>query len=401
MAMFQGPEKIKLYLHFNIADYLPSMPDVLKMIDLEKVHHPMLPELEAAIRQVIARSEFINGPAVRLFLEQLQEYTGAPYIIGCGNGTDALQLALMALELPAGAEVILPAFNYVSAAEVVALLGYKPVFADVSPDTFNLHPASLAQQVTANTAAVVPAHLFGQCADMPRIMALAREKGLAVIEDNAQSLGARCGGPGQDPALGGTIGQAGTTSFFPTKMLGGMGDGGAVFTGEEVLARRIAQLARHGQDQKYRFMRLGMNSRLDSMQAAVLAVKLRYLNDHIRARQQVAQSYEQVLQGIEGLQLPTTYPGHTHVYNQYTLRVELQQRDALQQYLTSRDIPTAVYYPAPLHLQPAFGYLGYQKGDFPVAEQLCDQVLSLPMHPAVTPQQIAFVGEAIHRFFRS
>jgi UDP-2-acetamido-2-deoxy-ribo-hexuluronate aminotransferase len=399
MAKFQGPGKIKLYLPFNIAAFFPPMPDVLKMIDLEKVHHPLQPELEAAIHQVITRSEFINGPTVRLFLEQLQDYTRAPYIIGCGNGTDALQLALMALELPTGAEVIVPAFNYVSAAEVVALLGYKPVFADVCPATFNLDPVSLAQQVTSRTAAVIPAHLFGQCADMSRIMALARGKGLMVIEDNAQSLGATGAGQGEGPALGGTIGQVGTTSFFPTKMLGGMGDGGAVFTRDEVLAQRITQLARHGQDQKYQFMRVGLNSRLDSVQAAVLAVKLRYLDDHIRARQQVAQGYEQTLRGIEGLQLPATCPGHTHVYNQFTLRIAWHQRDALQQYLTSRDIPTAVYYPIPLHLQPAYRYLGYQKGDFPVAEQLCSQVLSLPIHPAVTPQQVAFIGEAIHRFF--
>jgi UDP-2-acetamido-2-deoxy-ribo-hexuluronate aminotransferase len=399
MAMFQVAGKIQLYLPLRIAHFYPTMADVLKMIDLEKLHQPLQPELEAAIQQVISRSDFINGQAVDLFLEKLQAYTGAAHVIGCGNGTDALQLALMALELPAGAEVILPAFNYVSAAEVVALLGYKPVFADVCPLTFNLDPVSVAQRISPATAAVIAVHLFGQCADMARIMPLAREKGLYLIEDNAQSLGATCGGSGTAPAFGGTIGQVGTTSFFPTKMLGGMGDGGAVMTQDGDLARRITQIARHGQDQPYRFVRVGMNSRLDSVQAAVLAVKLRYLDEHIRMRQQIAISYGQALQGIEALQLPATAPGHTHVYNQYTLQIAPGHRDALQQYLQSRQIPTAVYYPVPLHLQPAYRYLGHKKGDFPVAEQLCDTVLSLPIHPVITAGQIAYIGEAIHRFF--
>jgi UDP-2-acetamido-2-deoxy-ribo-hexuluronate aminotransferase len=371
-----------------------------KMIDLEKLHQQMQPELQQAIHQVILQSDFINGRAVDSFLAALKAYSGAANIIGCGNGTDALQLALMALDLKAGAEVILPAFNYVSAAEAVALLGLKPVFADVCPDTFNLDPASVADKLTAKTAAVIPVHLFGQCAPMDRLMPLAQENNLYVIEDNAQSLGATWQGPDNYLAFGGNSGHLGTTSFFPSKMLGGMGDGGAVFTGDAALAGRIKQLARHGQQEKYRFDRIGINSRLDGLQAAVLEVKLRYLDQHISARQAIAGWYHQVLMEVPQVALPRTAAGNTHVYNQYTIRVVSKEREALQRYLLGQGIPTAVYYPMPLHMQPAYRYLGCQSGDFPVAELLCGQVLSLPIHPLLSYEEVCLIGEKIRQFFQ-
>jgi UDP-2-acetamido-2-deoxy-ribo-hexuluronate aminotransferase len=274
------------------------------------------------------------------------------------------------------------------------------VLADVCADTFNLDPDSVARRITPKTAAVIPVHLFGHCADMARLMPLTREKELAVIEDNAQSLGATCCVTGQTPVYGGTIGMLGTTSFFPTKMLGGMGDGGAVFTNDARLARRIAQTARHGQEQKYSYGWVGLNSRLDSLQAAVLTVKLRYLEQHILARRQVAGWYTQVLQEEKQVSLPGTQPGHTHVYNQYTIRVAPNKRDVLRQFLASSNIPTGLYYQTPLHLQPAYRYLGYLPGDLPQAELLCRSVISLPMHPFITQEQVAYIGEKIKHFFK-
>lgn len=371
----------------------------LKMNDLEGLHRPMQEKILSAISQILDRSDFINGEAVDHFLDQLGQFTGAAYAIGCGNGTDALQLALMALDLPPRSEVIVPVFNYVSAAETVALLGYTPVFADAERDTFNLDPAALPSLMNLNTTALIAAHLFGQCADMGRILALGKTHKLQVIEDNAQSLGAACLSPDGALALGGTLGQVGATSFFPTKMLGALGDGGAVFTQDEKLARRIMQTARHGQGNKYEFLRVGINSRLDSLQAAVLGVKLPYLAGHIRARQQVARWYDEQLDGLDGVFIPLITPGNTHVYNHYTIRVAGGLRDRLREYLEKHQVPSQVYYGLPLHLQPAYRHLGYQKGDFPVAEDLCGSVLSLPMHPLLEAGQVAYIGEKVRNFF--
>ncbi|UOQ70351.1 DegT/DnrJ/EryC1/StrS family aminotransferase [Hymenobacter cellulosilyticus] len=371
----------------------------IHLLDLAAQHAPIQSEINAALQEVLSQAAFIQGPAVGEFARELGTYLDEAHVIPCGNGTDALQLALMSLGLPAGAEVIVPAFTYVATMEAVAILGLRPVCVEVLPDTFGLDPAAVAAAITPRTGAIIAVHLFGQCADLTSLTELARQHRLALIEDNAQAIGATWQ-LAQGPAVfAGTVGEVGTTSFFPSKNLGALGDGGALFTRDEARATYLRQLANHGQTRKYYHEHVGLNSRLDTLQAAVLRVKLRHLPTWTAARQQVAALYDDALSGLSGLQIPVRDARSTHVFHQYTVTVEPGRRDALQEFLRERGIPSVVYYPVPTHLQPAYQYLGYQPGQFPVAEQLCRTVLSLPIHPTLPREQQHYIIGAIKEYF--
>lgn len=373
----------------------------IKMVDLKAQYGKIKPELDAAFSAVMESMEFINGPQVGAFARSLENYLNVRHAIPCANGTDALQIALMALELPAGSEVIVPAFNYVSAAEVVALLGLKPVFADVLPDTFNIDPASVRKVITPNTKAVIPVHLFGQSAPMRDIMEVAMEHQLWVIEDNAQSLGAHFVRDGEQEEMAGTLGHIGTTSFFPSKPLGGMGDGGAVFTNNDKLAETIRMIANHGQTEKYKFSTIGVNSRLDTLQAAMLDVKIKYLDEYNEARKEIARFYDNAFAESHLVKAPHRAIYSSHVYHQYTIQVKPEVRDGLKAYLRDNHIPSMVYYPTPLHLQEAYAHLGYVTGSLPVSEHLAASVLSLPMHSELKEDQLTYICEHVLNYIKS
>ncbi|WP_439883143.1 DegT/DnrJ/EryC1/StrS family aminotransferase [Pontibacter sp. MBLB2868] len=372
----------------------------IKMVDLKAQYGKLKPELDAAFSAVMESMEFINGPQVDNFARSLEQYLQVKHAIPCANGTDALQIALMALQLPAGAEVIVPSFNYVSAAEVVALLGYKPIFADVLPDTYTLDPTSVSQLISPATAAVIPVHLFGQAAPMHEIMQLAHQYNLWVIEDNAQALGARYVQPDGGEVMAGTIGHIGTTSFFPSKPLGGMGDGGAVFTNDDKLAAILKKIANHGQSEKYKFSTIGVNSRLDTLQAAMLDVKIKYVDEYNNARQEIARFYDNAFAETQAVQAPHRASYSSHVYHQYTITVAPELRDQLKSHLRDNHIPSMVYYPEPLHLQEAYAYVGKMKGDLPVSELLSRSVLSLPMHSELKVEQLEYICEHVLDFIR-
>ena len=378
----------------------PSLPAAVQMVDLtgqlRKIDH----ELQAAIDSVLKNAYFINGPEVKEFQHNLQAFLGNNHVISCGNGTDALQIALMALGLKAGDEVIMPAYTYVATAEVAALLKLKPVFADVHPETFTIESVQVENAITSRSKSIIPVHLFGQCADMETLLDLGKKYSLNIIEDNAQAIAAEYTFTSGSKKQAGTIGDIGTTSFFPSKNLGCYGDGGAIFTDNDELARKMQMIANHGQEEKYYHDVVGVNSRLDTLQAAILNVKLKYLKDYTKARQQAAAFYDEALKDIPQLKIPARNPNSTHVFHQYTLQVENGKRNALQAYLKGKGIPTMIYYPVPLHLQKAYQYLGYKKGDFPVAEALCEKVISLPMHTELDQQQLSYITEAIRAFFK-
>ncbi|HET9502931.1 MAG TPA: DegT/DnrJ/EryC1/StrS family aminotransferase [Hymenobacter sp.] len=377
---------------------LPSQP--IALLDLADEHAPYQAELDAAWQATVQEAAFIQGPAVKQFAAELGAHLGSAHVVPCANGTDALTLALMSLNLPAGTEVIVPAFTYVATLEAAALLGLRPVLVDVLPDTFNIDPAAVRAALTARTGAVVAVHLFGQCADLEELTTICHAADVAIIEDNAQALGATFTFANGRTMHAGTVGEIGTTSFFPSKNLGCLGDGGALLTRDAARAQLLHQLANHGQSQKYHHQRIGLNSRLDTLQAALLRVKLRHLPAAQAARQAVAARYDVALSGIPGLHIPARDPRSTHVFHQYTLRIEGNgRRDALQQHLKQHGVPSAIYYPLPVHQQPAYEYLGYRAGQFPVAEQLCRQVLSLPVHPGLTVAQQEYVTEFLGAFF--
>ena len=370
---------------------LPSLKPI-QLLDLAAEHAALQPALGQAMQAVLDEAAFIQGPAVGLFAEELGQYLGGAHVVPCANGTDALTLALMSLDLPAGAEVIVPAFTYIATLEAVALLGLRPVLADVLPDTFNLDPAAVAAALTPRTGAVVAVHLFGQCAELEALTALCQQHGVALIEDNAQALGATFRFADGRVAHAGAVGTVGTTSFFPSKNLGCLGDGGALLCADPARAALLRQLANHGQSRKYHHQRIGLNSRLDTLQAAALRLKLRQLPANQAARQAVAARYDVALAQVPGLAVPARDPRSTHVFHQYTLTLaEPARRAALREFLAHHGIPTMIYYPLPVHAQPAYAYLGYRVGDFPVAEHLCAAVLSLPIHPLLTAEQVAWV----------
>ena len=360
----------------------------------------MQPALDEALWEVMATAAFIQGPAVGQFAAELGEYLGGAHVVPCANGTDALTLALMSLQLPAGAEVIVPAFTYVATLEAAALLGLRPVLADVLPGTFNLDPAAVAAALTPRTGAIMAVHLFGQCADLEALRAVAARAKVALVEDNAQAIGATFRFASGETAFAGTVGEVGTTSFFPSKNLGALGDGGALLTRDPARAALLHQFANHGQSQKYYHQHIGLNSRLDTLQAALLRVKLRHLPAATAARQAVAARYDAALAAIPGLTIPARDPRSTHVFHQYTLQLaEASRRDELQHFLKSCGVPTMIYYPLPVHAQLAYAYLGYRVGQFPVAEQLCRSVLSLPIHPRLTAEQAEYTAGCLRTFF--
>jgi dTDP-4-amino-4,6-dideoxygalactose transaminase len=356
----------------------------------------MRTKMNAAISKVARSGDYINGEAVKDFSSNLAAYTGAKYVIPCANGTDALQIALMALGLQPGDEVIVPNFAYVAAAEAVALLRLTPVPVDVDPETFNIDVQKITNSLSLKTKAIIPVHLFGQCSDMAPILKIAKENALYVIEDNAQSIGSVYTFPSGERLQAGTIGDIGTLSFFPTKNLGCYGDGGALLTNNEELAQKMQMVASHGQTTKYQHELIGCNSRLDTLQAAILDVKLPFLDEYIQARQQTAQAYNKALEARSDLyEIPKCIAASTHVYHQYTLKVKLDKRDALQQYLKKRKTPTVIYYPTPLHRQPAFRGVIRIGSDLGETEKLCKAALSLPIHPELTEEQIRYITDLL------
>jgi dTDP-4-amino-4,6-dideoxygalactose transaminase len=374
----------------------------LKMVDLELEQRFFGPAIEKGIGEVLRHTQFIRGPEVMQFAEALSAYLSFPgekvHVIPCANGTDALQLALMALGIGPGDEVIVPAFTYVATAEVARLLGVGVRWVDVSLSHFNLLPEALEAAYTPRVKAIVPVHLFGQAAPMEPILEFARQKGLYVIEDVAQALGASYYTP-QGPRKLGTLGDIGCTSFFPSKNLGCYGDGGAVFTRDAKLAEKIARIANHGQSTLYEFVDIGVNSRLDSLQAAILLAKLPYLDELNARRRAAANYYDARLRHIPELIIPERVSWGDHIFHQYTLRVLQGRRDALRAHLQKAQVPSMIYYPKPLHLQPAYQSPEYPPGSFPNAERLATEVLSLPMHPFLQEDQLDYIVTAVERFF--
>ncbi|MCF8309081.1 MAG: DegT/DnrJ/EryC1/StrS family aminotransferase [Bacteroidales bacterium] len=370
------------------------------MVDLVGQYHNIKPEVDKAIEEVMETGTFIKGPAVKQFQTNLEEYLDVKHVIPCGNGTDALQISMMALGLQPGDEVITPSFTFIATAEVIALLGLKPVFVDVDPDTFTLNMDEVEKSITSNTKAILPVHLFGQCADMNRIMHLAEKHNLSVIEDTCQAIGAEYTLKDGSAQQAGTIGDLGAMSFFPSKNLGTFGDGGAIFTNNEDLAEKCRSITNHGMKRKYYHDDIGVNSRLDSLHAAILDVKLKYLDTYIANRQKAAEYYNRAFKNIPQLQTPFIKKDSTHVYHQYTLVTKDIDRDKLKEHLSEQGIASAVYYPVPIHLQNAYQHLGYKEGDLPVTEKLSKNVISLPMHTELTKDIQDEIIEAVKKFLK-
>lgn len=370
----------------------------ISMVDLHGQYLRIKPEIDRAIQDVLDSTAFIQGPQVGTFAGNLAKYTGAKFVIPCANGTDALQVAMMALDLKPGDEVILPVHTYVATAEVIALLGLVPVFIDVDAKSFNIEVSQLESKITPKTKAIVPVHLYGQCADMEPIMKIANKHKLFVIEDTAQALSASYTFADGTKAMAGTIGTVGTTSFFPSKNLGCFGDGGAIFTNDEKLAEKLKMMANHGQRVKYHHDVIGVNSRLDTMQAAILDVKLKYLPEYTQKRNDVASYYDSNLKNIKGVTTPHRVSNSTHAFHQYTLQVE--RRDELKEHLSKENIPTMIYYPMPLHYQTAYKRPGFGPGSFPVTEQLSKTVISLPIHTEMKTEELEVICNSIKNFYR-
>ncbi len=369
----------------------------IQMVDLISQYQDIKSEVDAAMQEVVASAQFIKGPRVAAFETNLANYLGAKHVIGCANGTDALQVALMALDLQAGDEVIVPSFTYVATAEVIALLGLKPIMIDVELDSFNVNGDLVAAAITEKTKAIVPVHLFGQSTDMQPIMDLAKGLKIPVIEDNAQAIGAVYNGHQK----AGTIGDIGCTSFFPSKNLGCYGDGGAIFTNSEELDAKIRMIANHGQSRRYYHDSIGVNSRLDALQAVVLDIKLKRLDQYNAARQKAAAYYDAAFKNIATLQIPFQAKHSTHVFHQYTLRVKNGRRDALQTFLKERGIPTGIYYPVPLYRQKAYQHYFDQNQGLPNTEVLCQEVLSLPMHSELDKELLDYIAGSVVDFFKA
>lgn len=371
---------------------------MIRMVDLKTQYENIREEIDRSVLDVIASTEYINGSAVKKFQAELEAYQGCAHVVPCANGTDALQIAMMALGLKPGDEVIVPAFTYVATAEVIALLGLTPVMVDVDPDTFNISIEQTAAAVTPRTKAIVPVHLFGQSADMEPLLALAKRHNLFVIEDNAQATGSDYTFSDGTRQKTGSMGHIGCTSFFPSKNLGCYGDGGAMTTNDDDIAQRLRMVANHGQNKLYHHAVIGVNSRLDSIQAAILSVKLKRLDQYNTARRRAADYYDAAFADVPQLKTPARQPNSTHVFHQYTLVLREGDRDALRQYLTDRQIPAMIYYPIPLYKQEAFAAY-WPGGELPVTEQLCRSVISLPMHSELDAAQQDQIVEGVKAFF--
>ena len=372
----------------------------IQMVDLKSQYEKIKTAVDAAIHTVIDNTTFINGPEVKAFQADLEKYLNVKHVIPCANGTDALQIAMMALDLKPGDEVITADFTYVATAEVIALLGLKPVLVDVIPDTFDIDVKAIEKAITPKTKAIVPVHLFGQCANMEAVMELAKKHNLFVIEDVAQAIGADYTFSNGTKQKAGTIGTVGCTSFFPSKNLGCYGDGGAMYTNEDELAKKIRMIANHGQSVQYVHDSIGVNSRLDSIQAAILGIKLKQLDSYAAARNKAADYYDKAFANNPKLKTPARVKNSTHVFHHYTLQLVGVDRTKLREFLASKDIPAMIYYPIPLHLQKAYLDPRYKEGDFPVTEKLCASVLSLPMHTELDEETLKYITENVLEFLK-
>jgi dTDP-4-amino-4,6-dideoxygalactose transaminase len=370
----------------------------IHMVDLKSQYDKIQKEIDEAVLNVIRSTAYINGPEVKSFQAELEQYLNVKHVIPCANGTDALQIAMMALGLKPGDEVITASFTYVATAEVIALLGLTPVLVDVYPDTFDINVEAIERAITSKTKAIVPVHLFGQCANMEGILKLAKKYNLFVIEDVAQAIGAEYTFSDGTVKKAGTMGDIGCTSFFPSKNLGCYGDGGAMYTNNEELAKKLRMIANHGQSVQYVHDSIGVNSRLDSIQAAILRIKLRHLDAYAAARNKAAAYYDKAFANHPKIKTPVRAKNTTHVFHQYTLQLSGVDRNALREFLASKEIPAMVYYPIPLHMQKAYANPRYKEGDFPVTEKLCSSVISLPMHTELDEEQLKYITEAVLEF---
>jgi len=368
------------------------------MVDLKGQYLKIKEEVDKGIMEVIDSTSFIKGPAVQKFQAHLEDYLNVKHVIPCGNGTDALQVAMMALGLKPGDEVITTSFTFIATAEVIALLGLTPVLVDVKADTYIIDPAAIRKAITDKTKAIVPVHLFGQSAEMEEIMAIAKEYDLFVIEDNAQAIGADYIFNDGSKKKTGTIGHIGCTSFFPSKNLGAYGDGGAIFTNDDQIAEQLRAIVNHGMKVRYYHDYVGVNSRLDSIQAAILDVKLKHLDEYCDARRAAADYYDKAFANHPKISTPHRFHKSTHVFHQYTLVTKDVDRDALKAFLAENGIPMMIYYPVPLHMQKAYKSDRYSEGDFPVTEALSNTVISLPMHTELSEEQLEYITSKVLEF---
>jgi UDP-2-acetamido-2-deoxy-ribo-hexuluronate aminotransferase len=371
----------------------------IQMVDLKAQYGKIGKEIDGAIKSVLESTAFIKGPDIKLFEEELQDYMGVKHVVTCANGTDALHLALMVPGLKPGDEVITTNFTFIATAEVVALSGLKLVLVEPETGSFNISVDAVRKAITPRTRAIIPVHLYGQCADMEGIMELAREHNLFIIEDAAQATGTDYFFSEGIKKKAGTIGHIGTTSFFPSKNLGCYGDGGALYTNDDNFAKKLRSIANHGMKIRYHYDDIGVNSRLDTIQAAILRVKLKYLSKFNEARVRAADYYDKALSTSDMIAVPERMSYSSHIFHQYTIKVKSGLRDDLRNFLQSKNIPSMVYYPGPLHVQEAYRFLGYKENDFPVTAALCKEVLSLPMHPDMEPEQLEYIVGNILKFF--
>lgn len=378
----------------------------IQMVDLVQQYQEIKPQIQESFSRILDSASFINGPEVAAFQKDLESYLGVKHVIPCANGTDALQIAMMGLGLQPGDEVITADFTFAATVEVIALLQLTPVLVDVDPETFNIDPEAIKKAITPKTRAIVPVHLFGQCAPMEEILGIAEEHGLYVIEDNAQAIGANYQFSDGRVQKAGTLGHVGATSFFPSKNLGCYGDGGALFTNDDALAHTLRGIVNHGMYERYHHDVVGVNSRLDSLQAAVLRAKLPHLDRYCEKRREAARYYHRAFGEHPLLTIPKTMRGcegicpacDCHVFHQYTLKVAGGRRDALAGHLAAAGIPFGIYYPIPLHLQKAYADPRYREADFGVTNQLCKEVISLPMHTELDEEQLDYITGAILQF---
>ncbi len=375
------------------------MSNQIQMVDLKGQYEKIKNSIDSAILDTLSSTQFINGPQVKTFAQNLADYTEAKHVIPCANGTDALQIALMALDLKPGDEIICPSFTYVATAEVIGLLGLTPVMADVDPNTFNLTVDLIQPLINSKTKAIIPVHLYGQSCDMEGILNLAKKHGLFVIEDNAQAIGAKYTFLDGTVQNTGTMGDIGTTSFFPSKNLGCYGDGGAIFTNDDELALKLRMIANHGQEVKYYHKVIGCNSRLDSIQASILDIKLKYLDQYSAARNQMASKYDEAFSAIEELEIPKRQENSTHVFHQYTLKTKPELRDKIISHLKERGIPAMIYYPVPLYKQEAFSHYVEAAFEIPNVESLCKSVFSLPIHTEIESSNQDYIIQEVQNFF--
>ena len=372
----------------------------IQMVDLIGQYEKIQAEVDQAVLNTIRSCAFINGPEVKSFQSELESYLKVKNVIPCANGTDALQVAMMALNLQPGDEVITASFTYVATAEVIALLKLKPVLVDVLPGTFLIDPQAAEAAITSKTKAIVPVHLFGQCADMEAIMDIAKRHNLFVIEDVAQAIGSDYFYKDGSSKKAGTIGTIGCTSFFPSKNLGCYGDGGAIFTNDDDLSKKIRMIANHGQSVQYYHDEVGVNSRLDSIQAAILRIKLRHLDEYAKARVMCADYYDKAFANHSNITTPERTKKSNHVFHQYTLVLKNADRNKLREYLATKEIPAMIYYPVPLHFQKAYKDSRYKEGDFPITESLCETVISLPIHTEMNEETLAYITKNVLSFFQ-